>query len=229
MYVRVEPNRDFISREAGTLFLYYREKIWYLYLIIGRTKDDKIVSYAINPVKGTEKEIDEVSLKAAIQMTDKVFDEKINKRDIERWTELYKNVVNINVSVDINKIKAWYLKNKMLNQIEELYFEDKSELRNIGTIHTEDLESGIPYISRDGDIYVYLDKRNGYYNFYYDTPWYLGDSVTISYYANKKYKTLPKFYRMDKLSDKVIIEMARKNAESYLKIKTRKFDIWKVV
>ena len=132
-------------------------------------------------------------------------------------------------TVDINKIKAWYLKNKMLNQIEELYFEDNSELRNIGTIHTEDLESGIPYISRDGDIYVYLDKRNGYYNFYYDTPWYLVDSVIISYYANKKYRTLPKFYRMDKLSDKVIIEMARKNAESYLKIKTRKFDIWKVV
>lgn len=54
------------------------------------------------------------------------------------------------------------------------------------------------------------------------------DSVTISYYANKKYKTLPKLYRLDKLSDNVIIEIARKNAESYLKIKTRKFDIWKV-
>ena len=87
----------------------------------------------------------------------------------------------------------------------------------------------VPKGSRDGDIYVYLDKRNGYYNFYYDTPWYLEDSVTISYYANKKYKTLPKLYRLDKLSDNVIIEIARKNADSYLKIKTRKFDIWKVV
>ena len=224
MYIHVEPNGEFIPREAGTLFLYWT-KSWYLYMIVGITKAGGIIAYLINPVKGIEKEVDDISLKTAIQMADKVLDEKINRNDLDKWIKFSKNAVNVDASVDKNKVKAWYLKNKMLNLIEDVSFEDNSELKRVGTIHTEDLEVGLPYMSRDGNIYVYLGKRNGYYNFYQEQPWYLESCLTLAYFANKKYKKLPQLYKLNKLSDEVITEIAKLNTKSYLAIKQKKFGI----
>lgn len=173
MYIELKSGK--IEKKTGEYYLSYHSDYGLsLFVILGRDVLDYFVSYYVDGIKcykdGTKVYVDVNSLQRALNVN--IYESSIEKLDIDVMKRLntkycYSIPENSRVNkLNIEDLKLWYLKSRVVNSLPEIVFDADSILSRIPVVKTKDLEVGKTYISKEKHLHLYIGYYNGLYVFY---------------------------------------------------------------
>lgn len=208
-----------VKKKAGTFFITLNDSSVNIYFLLGQLDNGIWATYRVDATKSLKYmnenkkytwvyAIDEKKIYQRV----KEFIENIGTISIDSMDVLYQNrysksfTLNCikDLSVDLNVLQAWYLKNRLQEkELKNLVIKGKAGIDVVPTIKQTDLEVGRIYVdSGCKHKYVYVGRVNDHYVFKEITN-FKGNTVEVaqnkifSYYSYKHVKALPKLYLLD--------------------------------
>lgn len=172
MYIKLSAEE--IEKKSGTFFLWFNDKCGLgLYVLLGRNEMNYCVSYYVDGLKFYEDYddfyVEETSLKRALNVN--FSDIVIVKNDLEYFQKFkgkhfFKIPDTIPTQVSTKDLLAWYLKNKMTNDVPKIEFSTESIFTRIPVVKEQELEVGQTYLSKNEKMFLYVGYYNNSYMFY---------------------------------------------------------------